>query len=61
MKINYEKIRFDTGITFEDEKGLFDFLKTQLDYLMYHNKNYTNLQYSKLQDIYYIIKHIEED
>ena len=59
LKLNKNKIFKETGIQeMENENYLF-YVQEELDYLLYHNKNYTKKQYQILTDIKMIIDNIE--
>lgn len=57
--INYEKIKNDLGITFENEKDILDFIKRNIEDLYYHNKNYNNNQWVKIQDLKDLLDNID--
>lgn len=57
--INYEKIKKDLGITFENEKDILDFIKRNIEDLYYHNKNYNNNQWVKIQDLKDLLDNID--
>jgi len=65
MKIDFEQIEKETGITTTTEgthetktRLIFDYMLEVLEWLTTHNKNYTKQQEQKIDDVYSIIKNI---
>ena len=56
MKIDFEKIKKRTQLDFKannkyKEQDLLSYIKSVLYYLWTHNKNYTNEQYYKIDEL----------
>ena len=53
MKININKkdILNSVGIEFKDDKDYFVYMQELIDYLYFNNKNYTNKQYYKIEEL----------
>lgn len=60
MKINFNKINESTGLGIFRESTLILYIKSQLNYLESHNKNYTKKQYIIIEELKEIFKNIEE-
>ena len=63
MKININKkdILNSVGIKFKDDKDYFVYMQELIDYLYFHNKNYTNKQYYKIEELREILNSLESD
>ena len=63
MKININKkdILNSIGIEFKDDKDYFVYMQELIDYLYFHNKNYTNKQYYKIEELREILNSLESD
>lgn len=61
MFINFSLLKEKSGIDLQNEIELLYYVKSLLDYLESHNKNYTKEQYSKILTLYDILTSIEED
>ena len=63
MKININKkdILNSIGIEFKDDKDYFIYMQELIDYLYFHNKNYTNKQYYKIEELREILNSLESD
>ena len=63
MKININKkdIFNSVGIEFKDDKDYFVYMQELIDYLYFHNKNYTNKQYYKIEELREILNSLESD
>lgn len=63
MKININKkdILNSIGIEFKDDKDYFVYIQELIDYLYFHNKNYTNKQYYKIEELREILNSLESD
>lgn len=59
IKIDKQEILNSIGIEFKDNKDYFMYLEQLVDYLYFHNKNYTNKQYYKIEEIREILLNIE--
>jgi hypothetical protein len=60
MKINFEEINTNTGLGIFRKSTLLNYIKSQLEYLEAHNKNYTNKQYNAIETLKTIFKSIQE-
>ena len=58
IKIDDEKLRL-TFVNSPDGMNVLDVLKENIEYLKFHNKNYTKHQYYAIDDLYEIIKIME--
>lgn len=63
MKININKkdILNSIGIEFKDDEDYFVYMQELIDYLYFHNKNYTNKQYYKIEELREILNSLESD
>lgn len=63
MKININKkdILNSIGIEFKDNKDYFVYMQELIDYLYFHNKNYTNKQYYKIEELREILNSLESN
>lgn len=63
MKININKkdILNSIGIEFKDDNDYFVYMQELIDYLYFHNKNYTNKQYYKIEELREILNSLESD
>ena len=63
MKININKkdILNSIGIEFKDDEDYFVYMQDLIDYLYFHNKNYTNKQYYKIEELREILNSLESD
>lgn len=50
MKINQEKLR-QYGYQFESLEDMYLYIRSLVEYLEFHNKNYTKSQYYQIQAI----------
>ena len=57
--MNIKIINEFTGLNFNNEKEMFSFLRSELDFLYRHNKNYTKQQYYKIETLKNIIDNLE--
>ena len=60
MKINFDEINKNTGLGIFRESTLLNYIKSNLEYLESHNKNYTNKQYNIIEELKTIFKSIKE-
>lgn len=58
-KINFEKIKNNTGREFENMENIYYYISCVLDVLRANNKNYTKQQYYKILDLWEIFNAIE--
>lgn len=63
MKININKkdILNSVGIEFKDDKDYFVYMQELIDYLYFNNKNYTNKQYYKIEELREILNSLESE
>lgn len=59
MRVDYNKIKKNTGLDFESFSDLYFYVERHIEYLMSHNKNYTKKQMYKIDDLYNIIKSVD--
>jgi hypothetical protein len=59
IKIDKESIFNSIGIEFENDYDYLLYLLKLIDYLYFHNKNYTNKQYYKIEEIREILENME--
>lgn len=59
MKINNEKLEWETGLNFETVEDTILYLQSILEWLECHNKNYNRAQYHRILDCLGIVKNIE--
>ncbi len=61
MKINIDKkdILNSIGIEFKNDEDCFLYMQELIDYLYFHNKNYTNKQYYKIEELREILNSLE--
>ena len=59
MKINFNKINYETDKNFKNEIEIIEYIKIILDYLETHNKNYTVEQMKKINNLISIFNNIE--
>jgi len=59
MKVDYNKIKKNTGLDFESFSDLYFYVEHHIEYLMTHNKNYTKEQMSRIDDLHEIIESID--
>ena len=60
MKINFDEINKNTGLGIFRTSTLLNYIKSNLEFLEAHNKNYTNNQYHIIEELKTIFKSIEE-
>lgn len=60
MKINFNEINENTGLGIFRESTLLNYIKSNLEYLEAHNKNYTKKQYNSIEELKTIFKSIKE-
>lgn len=61
MKINYNELNKKTRLGLLTAAEIFHYVRSVVDYLYTHNKNYTKTQYYKIEDLKNIIDSISED
>ena len=59
ITFNLEEISKATGIEFETQSQVIEYLEAMRDYFRYHNKNLTSQQYLFIQDFTSIVDGIE--
>jgi len=59
MRVDYNRIKKNTGLEFESFSDLYYYIENHLDYLHRHNNNYTNEQWFRIDDLHEIIKNID--
>lgn len=59
MRVDYDKIKKNTGLEFESFSDLCYYVEKHIEYLMSHNKNYTKEQMSRIDDLHEIIESID--
>ena len=60
MKININEINKRTRLGLLNKKEVLHYVSGAIDYLYTHNKNYTNEQYYRIEDLKNIIDCIKE-
>lgn len=58
MKFDFDKIKQLTGLHFDNLEQLYFYVLQHLEFLKTDNKNYTRKQYSKINDLFYIIRSV---
>ena len=59
--IDYKKIHYETGLTFDTEEEAIYYMQTLIDYLCTHNKNYTKQQDRRINDLRSILHSISDN
>lgn len=59
VKVNKKEILKSIDVEFRCEYDYLSYLLQLIDYLYFHNKNYTNKQYYKIEEIREILRNIE--
>lgn len=59
MKVKIDENKLKYVVDIPDGMNALDILKEKIEYLRYHNKNYTKHQYYDIDDLYEIIKVME--
>lgn len=59
IKINNEKLLFDSGLSFDSVLDLYFYVLNHIEYLSSHNKNYTKQQEHRINDLLDIFNNIE--
>ena len=59
LKIDNDKLLKNTGLSFETMEDMFFYIKSHIEWLESHNKNYNNNQYHRLLDLKDIFDCIE--
>ena len=59
VKVNKKDILESIGIEFKNEYDYLLYLLKLIDYLYFNNKNYTNKQYYRIEEIREILQNIE--
>lgn len=59
VKVNKKDILESIGIEFKNEYDYLLYLLQLIDYLYFNNKNYTNEQYYRIEEIREILQNIE--
>jgi len=59
MRVDYNRIKKNTGLEFESFSDLYYYIEHHIGYLMTHNKNYTKEQMYKISDLYEITKSVD--
>lgn len=59
FRINKLDILESIGIEFKDDKDYLIYMQNLIDYLYFHNKNYTNEQYYKIEELREILNNME--
>lgn len=59
VKVNKKDILESIGIEFKNEYDYLLYLLQLIDYLYFNNKNYTNKQYYRIEEIREILQNIE--
>lgn len=49
--IDYKKIHYETGLSFNSPEEAIYYMQTLIDYLCTHNKNYTKQQEQRINDL----------
>ena len=60
MKVNFNEININTGLGIFRMSTLLNYIKSNLEYLESHNKNYTKKQYNLIEELKTIFKSIKE-
>lgn len=60
IKINYDEINITTGAGLTRPAAVLHYMKSLVDYLYTHNKNYNKTQYYKIEELKTIIDNITE-
>lgn len=61
LNIDYKKIQYETGLTFNNPEQAIYYMQTLIDYLCTHNKNYTKQQERRINDLRSILYSISEN
>lgn len=56
-----DKLQEMTGIDLDTDKDIFILMQHTIGWLKDHNKNYTNAQYGRIEDLYYMLESVSED
>ena len=56
-----DKLQEMTGIDLDTDKNIFILMQHTIEWLKDHNKNYTNAQYRRIEDLYYMLESVSED
>jgi hypothetical protein len=59
VKVNKKDILKSIGVEFRNEYDYLLYLLQLIDYLYFNNKNYTNKQYYRIEEIREILQNIE--
>ena len=59
VKVNKKDILQSIGVEFRNEYDYLLYLLQLIDYLYFNNKNYTNKQYYRIEEIREILQNIE--
>jgi len=59
ISINKEDILKSVGLEFTNIEDYLLYMQELIDYLYFHNKNYTNKQYFKIEELRAILNNIE--
>ena len=58
---DHDKLQEMTGIDLDTDKDIFILMQHTVEWLKEHNKNYTDPQYRRIEDLYYMLKSVSED
>jgi len=61
IDVDYKKIHYETGHTFDSPEEAIYYMQTLIDYLCTHNKNYTKQQDWRINDLRSILHSISEN
>lgn len=59
VKVNKKEILKSIGVEFKNDYDYLLYLLQLIDYLYFNNKNYTNKQYYRIEEIRGILQNIE--